>query len=139
MACNARDECSRHSDGYRRIHGFAQIWPRAPRGTKNRAAVFGLALLPEFKNKGYGTEVTKFMVDYVFRSLGLHRPSLTVFEGNPGRSRPAARNTKNIKKKIGMRTLYAITSIRKQGQTVGVNACCSSLHECPYISKVLMR
>lgn len=49
---------------------------------KNRDAMLGISLLPEFWNKGYGTEATKFIVDYGFRELNLHRISLGVFEGN---------------------------------------------------------
>jgi RimJ/RimL family protein N-acetyltransferase len=62
--------------------GYACMWqPGAP---KNRGGMFGISILPQYWNKGYGTEVTKFMVDYAFRWLGLHRISLTVFESNPG-------------------------------------------------------
>jgi len=49
---------------------------------KNRDGTFGIALLPQFWGRGYGKEVTKFMVDYAFRWLGLHRISLDVFENN---------------------------------------------------------
>jgi RimJ/RimL family protein N-acetyltransferase len=35
-------------------------------------------------SKGYGTEVTKLVVDYGFASLNLHRIALTVSETNPG-------------------------------------------------------
>lgn len=49
---------------------------------KNRDCTFSICLLPEFWGKGYGKEVSRFMVDYGFRWLGLHRVSLTVVEGN---------------------------------------------------------
>ncbi|KAK0243720.1 acyl-CoA N-acyltransferase [Armillaria nabsnona] len=49
---------------------------------KNRDGAFGIMLLPQFWGQGYGTEVTKFVVDYSFRELGLHRLSLSVFERN---------------------------------------------------------
>lgn len=51
---------------------------------KNRDVNFGLGLLPEVWNKGYGTEVTRFLVDYAFLNLGVHRVSLNVLEGNEG-------------------------------------------------------
>jgi RimJ/RimL family protein N-acetyltransferase len=50
---------------------------------KNRDAIFGIMLDPKHWNKGYGTEVTKWMVDYSFQWLAMHRVSLGVFEGNP--------------------------------------------------------
>ncbi|ESK94979.1 gnat family [Moniliophthora roreri MCA 2997] len=50
----------------------------------HRDSLYGIGLLPEFWNKGYGTEVTKFVVDYTFVSLGVHRVSLNVFGCNQG-------------------------------------------------------
>lgn len=49
---------------------------------KNRDGLFSIMLEPEFWGRGYGEEVTRFVVDYCFRSLGLHRVSLQVFEGS---------------------------------------------------------
>jgi len=49
---------------------------------KNRDVMFGIALSPEHWNKGYGTEATKWMVDYAFQWLAMHRVSLGVFEFN---------------------------------------------------------
>lgn len=60
--------------------GYSMIWQ--PNGAKNRSGMFGIGLLPQYWGKGYGTEVTKFIVDYAFRWLGLHRIALGVFEGN---------------------------------------------------------
>ena len=54
----------------------------ATKDPKNRDGSFGICILPEFWGKGYGTEVTRFMVAYGFRWLGLHRVSLTVVQGN---------------------------------------------------------
>ncbi|TFK73563.1 acyl-CoA N-acyltransferase [Pluteus cervinus] len=51
---------------------------------KNRDFSFGIGLVPTVWNKGYGTEVTKFIVDYAFRNIGAHRVSLNVHEGNDG-------------------------------------------------------
>jgi len=49
---------------------------------KNRDGIFGIMLEPKFWGRGYGEEVTRFVVDYCFHSLGLHRVSLGVFDGN---------------------------------------------------------
>ncbi|TFK40556.1 acyl-CoA N-acyltransferase [Crucibulum laeve] len=49
---------------------------------KNRRGQFVIGMLPEFWRKGYGEEASRFVIDYGFRSLGLHRISLGVFEGN---------------------------------------------------------
>lgn len=53
-------------------------------GPKNRELNFGIGLLPAVWNKGYATEVSRFVVDYAFRNLGAHRVSLGVLEGNNG-------------------------------------------------------
>ncbi|KAF9028738.1 acyl-CoA N-acyltransferase [Rhodocollybia butyracea] len=47
---------------------------------KNRDGIFTIMLSPKFWGQGYGEEVTRWVVD--FRSLGLHRVSLGVFDGN---------------------------------------------------------
>lgn len=60
--------------------GWLAILPMTD--AKNRNATFGLAFLPKFWHKGYGMEAGTFLVDYAFRSLAMHRVSLTVFEGN---------------------------------------------------------
>ncbi|THU84926.1 acyl-CoA N-acyltransferase [Dendrothele bispora CBS 962.96] len=49
---------------------------------KNRDVYFGIMLVPEHWNKGYGTEVTKWMVDHAFHWLAMHRVSLEVYETN---------------------------------------------------------
>ncbi|KAJ3879983.1 acyl-CoA N-acyltransferase [Lentinula edodes] len=49
---------------------------------KNRDAMLGLALCPEFWGRGYATEVLRFVVDYAFRELALHRITLNVFGNN---------------------------------------------------------
>ncbi|KAL0580103.1 hypothetical protein V5O48_001879 [Marasmius crinis-equi] len=59
--------------------GLTDLHVREP---KNRDADFGIMLAPEFWGKGYGTELTRFMVDYAFVELGLHRVSLGVFSHN---------------------------------------------------------
>ena len=49
---------------------------------KNRDGFFGIALHPKFWGAGYGTEVSRFVIGYAFKALGLQRVSLLVFEGN---------------------------------------------------------
>ncbi|KAG1776202.1 acyl-CoA N-acyltransferase [Suillus placidus] len=49
---------------------------------KNRDGTFGICLHPKFWSNGYGTEATKFMIDYSFKWFGLNRLSLGVFANN---------------------------------------------------------
>ncbi|KAF8895402.1 acyl-CoA N-acyltransferase [Infundibulicybe gibba] len=65
--------------------------PQAPLGvtglaplssTMNRNATFFIVLAQHGWGHGYGKEITRFMVDYAIVCLGMHRVSLTVFEGN---------------------------------------------------------
>ncbi|KAJ3744993.1 acyl-CoA N-acyltransferase [Lentinula detonsa] len=60
---------------------------------KNRDGIFGINIEPKFWGIGYGEEVTRFVVDYCFHSLGLHRVSLLVFSGND--------RAVNLYKKVG--------------------------------------
>ncbi|EIN12886.1 acyl-CoA N-acyltransferase [Punctularia strigosozonata HHB-11173 SS5] len=50
----------------------------------SRSASFAVALMPEYWGKGYGTEVTGWIVDWGFRQLGLHRIGLQVLDINVG-------------------------------------------------------
>lgn len=52
------------------------------RESKNRAAMLGISMMPQYWSKGYGTEAIKFAVDYGFRWLGLHRVGLGTLSGN---------------------------------------------------------
>ncbi|KAF7979651.1 hypothetical protein HWV62_41625 [Athelia sp. TMB] len=61
------------------LMGFAKL---SPTTAKNRNAIYGVGLKQEYWGKGYGTEITEFMVDYAFRMLNLHRVTLWVFEHN---------------------------------------------------------
>ncbi|MDX6275128.1 MAG: hypothetical protein QOJ92_2338 [Frankiales bacterium] len=50
----------------------------------NESASYRIALSgPGVFGQGYGTEMTRLVVDYVFDQVGLHRLSLEVFEHNP--------------------------------------------------------
>jgi len=53
-----------------------------PADRKNRNAVLFITLSPEKWGKGYGFEAINYLVDYAFFDMGMHRVSLTVFEGN---------------------------------------------------------
>ncbi|KAE9398104.1 acyl-CoA N-acyltransferase [Gymnopus androsaceus JB14] len=59
--------------------GFISLWDAQ---MKNRDARLGMALLPSFWGRGYATEVLRFIIDYAFRQLALHRVSLHVFGNN---------------------------------------------------------
>ncbi|TRM63283.1 acyl-CoA N-acyltransferase [Schizophyllum amplum] len=50
---------------------------------KNRDASFGIVLGDGHRDKGFGTEVTRYVVDYAFMQLGLHRVSLGMMGDNP--------------------------------------------------------
>ncbi|KAF9561405.1 acyl-CoA N-acyltransferase [Agrocybe pediades] len=60
--------------------GFVSLWARGERG--NRHSIFGISFMPKFWGKGYGTEVTKFVLKHAFVQLNMHRISLQVYEGN---------------------------------------------------------
>ncbi len=52
---------------------------------RNRKAEFGIGIgEPDYRNKGYGTETTRLMLDYAFNVVGLHNVMLGVFEFNGG-------------------------------------------------------
>ncbi|KIK69564.1 hypothetical protein GYMLUDRAFT_151062 [Collybiopsis luxurians FD-317 M1] len=59
--------------------GFAMLFNLE---AKNRDARLGMALVPEFWGRGYATEILRFVVDYAFRELALHRVTLNVFGNN---------------------------------------------------------
>lgn len=52
-------------------------------GQKNRDASTDIALRPAHWGKGYGTEIMRWLVDWGFEQIGLHRISLDVFVNNP--------------------------------------------------------
>lgn len=49
---------------------------------KNRDASLAIGLDEKWRGRGYGTEVMRWLVDYSFENLGLHRMSLTVMDDN---------------------------------------------------------
>lgn len=49
---------------------------------RNRDADFSVGIVETEWGKGYGTEATRWLVDYGFRGLNLHRISLTVASTN---------------------------------------------------------
>ena len=50
---------------------------------ENRSCSFRISLDAGFRNRGFGTEATRLIVDYVFTSLPIHRFALEVFAFNP--------------------------------------------------------
>uniref|UniRef100_A0A8H7XKU7 N-acetyltransferase domain-containing protein n=1 Tax=Psilocybe cubensis TaxID=181762 RepID=A0A8H7XKU7_PSICU len=64
-----------------RFVGMAALWvSRRERG--HRHSEFGIGLMPEFWGKGYGKEITKFLIHHGFYHLNLHRISLETIGGN---------------------------------------------------------
>ncbi|KAL4246631.1 Acyl-CoA N-acyltransferase [Abortiporus biennis] len=59
--------------------GFVKDWFKQNR-LHNRDGEISLALKPEFKDQGYGTDVLAWDLVYAFKSLNLHRVSLRAFE-----------------------------------------------------------
>ena len=49
----------------------------------NRSCGFRIALGPQGRDRGFGTEATRLIVDYVFKHLPIHRIGLEVFAFNP--------------------------------------------------------
>ncbi|KAF9556289.1 acyl-CoA N-acyltransferase [Agrocybe pediades] len=60
--------------------GNVSLWTRGERG--NRHSNFGISFMPKFWGKGYGTEVTKFVIKHAFVQMNMHRISLQVYAGN---------------------------------------------------------
>ncbi|KAI0055430.1 acyl-CoA N-acyltransferase [Artomyces pyxidatus] len=57
-------------------------WPGIG-ATKNRDAELGMMIGREYWGRGVGREVLEWTMSHGFRALGLHRISISVFEGNP--------------------------------------------------------
>ncbi|MBB3089864.1 RimJ/RimL family protein N-acetyltransferase [Nocardioides albus] len=51
--------------------------------TSNRSANFRILIGPEGRNRGLGTEATRLIVDYCFRTTALNRIELCVYAFNP--------------------------------------------------------
>ncbi|MFC7403514.1 GNAT family N-acetyltransferase [Georgenia alba] len=49
----------------------------------NQSCGFRILLGPEGQNRGFGTEATRLILGYAFRTLGLHRVALEVYAFNP--------------------------------------------------------
>ena len=50
---------------------------------ENQSCGFRISLDASFRNRGYGTEATRLIVDYAFAQLPIHRIGLEVFAFNP--------------------------------------------------------
>ncbi|KAI0259935.1 acyl-CoA N-acyltransferase [Gloeopeniophorella convolvens] len=53
-------------------------------GARNRDAHVGIALVEEWRGKGFGGEIVRWLVQYGLKELGLHRVSLSVIGSNVG-------------------------------------------------------
>ncbi|KAF9556290.1 acyl-CoA N-acyltransferase [Agrocybe pediades] len=60
--------------------GITALFAHGDRG--HRHSGFAIGLMPKFWSKGYGTEITKFIMEHAFVQLNMHRISLQVYEGN---------------------------------------------------------
>jgi RimJ/RimL family protein N-acetyltransferase len=60
---------------------------------KNHSMNFRILIGPRGRNRGFGTEATDLMIDYVFRNTSLNQLTLSVYEFNP--------RAKNVYEKIG--------------------------------------
>jgi RimJ/RimL family protein N-acetyltransferase len=54
-----------------------------PDQTKNRDPTLGIKIARPWRGRGLGTEATRWLVDYAFEQLGMHRISLEVMGDNP--------------------------------------------------------
>jgi len=63
-------------------HEFVGFTSMFGHNAKNRDAYIALALHSDFRGRGYATEVLRFVVDYSFQQLAMHRVTLTVFGNN---------------------------------------------------------
>ncbi|KAH9485804.1 Spermidine N(1)-acetyltransferase [Psilocybe cubensis] len=60
--------------------GITGLWGFMERG--HRHTKYSIVLLPQFWNRGYGQQITRFMVDHAFIHMNMHRISLDVWGGN---------------------------------------------------------
>jgi len=60
--------------------GITGLWKG--KNPASRHVMFGIGLMKKYWNKGYGSEITEFIVDYAFRHLNMHRISLGVVAVN---------------------------------------------------------
>jgi len=71
------------------IYGRATSRPIGSTGLKEinlrtGSATFGIMIGdPAYRNRGFGTEATRLVLDYAFHALGLHNVLLNVFSHNP--------------------------------------------------------
>ncbi|MCJ1417330.1 hypothetical protein MMC32_003673 [Xylographa parallela] len=54
---------------------------------RHRSSQIGLELLANYRNKGYGSEAIRWILDYGFRIAGLHRIGIGCFSWNDGARR----------------------------------------------------
>jgi RimJ/RimL family protein N-acetyltransferase len=71
-----------------RLAGEALLWGI---DLHNRGAHVGLSILPEFRGRGFGTEVTNLLCYYGFSIRGLHRLQVDALANNEAMIRAARR------------------------------------------------
>lgn len=57
----------------------------------SRCLAFGIALLPEFRGRGYGSEAQRQLVDYLFQNTDTHRVQSDTALDNPAEQRALRR------------------------------------------------
>ncbi len=63
--------------------GFMSLSPNMTADVfPNRNAMLGISLLEDFRGKGYGGEAINWVLDWAFRTAGLHRVNLVAFSYN---------------------------------------------------------
>lgn len=50
---------------------------------RNRDSTMSIAIIPAYQGKGYAKETMLWAIDHLFKNMGVHRITLTVFANNP--------------------------------------------------------
>jgi len=64
--------------------GHIMLAKSTPTMAHHRHGEIGIGMLPEYRNKGYGAEAVKWILEWGFRMANMHRIFLTCFEWNQG-------------------------------------------------------
>lgn len=64
--------------------GAVRLYQDSPKFSHHRYATIGINILPEYQGQGYGTEALKWILEYAFMTIGLHRVAIGAFEFNVG-------------------------------------------------------
>lgn len=98
--------------------GFVALQPVDPKLAHHRNAVLGIHLRHNYTNKGYGTEMLKWMMNWGFKYGGLHKINLSVYTWNP--------RAIHVYEKVGfvtegrLREQYWVEGEFRDGLTMGI-------------------